>query len=156
MISRAVAAGSYGRLIPILPLCSGLPALLPRQPRQRDYIVIDLSPPPPPRVDEIKEAVADHYGLRVRDLVGAQRSARFARPRQLAMWLCRELTQRTFGEIGRLFGGRDHSTVLHACNVMPGRLKTDADLQGAEAAIRAEIIRRTRERAGEGVHVGSS
>src|SRR6202012_3430334 len=58
---------------------------------------------------------AEFYKLELRDFQSPQRSRRVARPRQVAMFLARELTMRSLPEIGKRFGGRDHTTVLHAC-----------------------------------------
>jgi len=65
-------------------------------------------------VDEIQKAVADHFGLKQADLTSACRARAVARPRQAAMWLAKQLTTRSLPDIGRRFGGRDHTTVLHA------------------------------------------
>ena len=65
-------------------------------------------------VDEIQKAVAEHYGMRQADLLSERRNRAIARPRQAAMWLAKHLTTRSLPDIGRRFGGRDHTTVLHA------------------------------------------
>ena len=65
-------------------------------------------------VDEIQKAVADHYLLKQSDLLSERRTRAVARPRQLAMYLAKSLTTRSYPDIGRRFGGRDHTTVLHA------------------------------------------
>src|SRR5690606_18372159 len=65
-------------------------------------------------IEEIKRRVADYYNLRMTDLVSARRARAVARPRQVAMFLCKHLTPRSLPEIGRGFGGRDHTTVIHA------------------------------------------
>lgn len=65
-------------------------------------------------VDEIQKATAEHYGLRQADLLCERRTRAIARPRQLAMFLAKNLTTRSYPDIGRRFGGRDHTTVLHA------------------------------------------
>lgn len=64
-------------------------------------------------VEEIQRRVAEHYGIRVADLIGPQRLRSFARPRQVAMWLAKTMTSRSLPDIGRRFGGRDHTTVMH-------------------------------------------
>ena len=64
-------------------------------------------------LDEIQRKVADHYNLRLADLVGPKRVRTVARPRQVAMYLAKALTQRSLPEIGRHFGGRDHTTIMH-------------------------------------------
>lgn len=65
-------------------------------------------------IDEIQRRVAEHYALKVNDLLSASRTRAVARPRQVAMYLAKKLTQRSLPEIGRRFGGRDHTTVMHA------------------------------------------
>ncbi len=65
-------------------------------------------------VDEIQKVTAEHFGLKQTDLVSAGRARALARPRQAAMWLTKQLTTRSLPDIGRRFGGRDHTTVLHA------------------------------------------
>ncbi len=66
------------------------------------------------KMDNIQKVVAEFYGLRVKDLISNQRSRNIARPRQIAMSLSRELTSHSLPEIGNAFGGRDHTTVMHA------------------------------------------
>lgn len=66
-------------------------------------------------IEDIQRRTAEFYKLDLRDFHSPQRSRRVARPRQVAMYLARELTMRSLPEIGRRFGGRDHTTVLHAC-----------------------------------------
>ena len=65
-------------------------------------------------IENIQKAVASHYRIRVNDLLSASRSRSIARPRQMAMALAKELTKHSLPEIGKSFGGRDHSTVIHA------------------------------------------
>jgi chromosomal replication initiator protein len=65
-------------------------------------------------IDEIQRQVAEYYTLRLSDMHSARRSRNVARPRQVAMYLCKKLTPRSLPEIGRKFGGRDHTTVMHA------------------------------------------
>jgi len=66
-------------------------------------------------IDNIQKTVAEYYKIRVADLLSARRSRSITRPRQLAMALAKELTSHSLPEIGDAFGGRDHTTVLHAC-----------------------------------------
>ncbi len=66
-------------------------------------------------IENIQKTVADYYKMRVADLLSPRRSRTLARPRQVAMALAKELTNNSLPEIGRAFGGRDHTTVLHAC-----------------------------------------
>jgi len=65
-------------------------------------------------IEDIQKRVADHYGLRMADMLSARRARAVARPRQVAMYLTKQLTPRSLPEIGRKFGGRDHTTVMHA------------------------------------------
>ncbi len=65
-------------------------------------------------VENIQKAVADFYGIKVADMYSKKRPANIAKPRQIAMYIAKELTQKSLPEIGELFGGRDHTTVLHA------------------------------------------
>jgi chromosomal replication initiator protein len=65
-------------------------------------------------IDDIQKATADHYGMKQADLLSERRNRAVARPRQAAMWLAKQLTTRSLPDIGRRFGGRDHTTVLHA------------------------------------------
>lgn len=65
-------------------------------------------------VDTIQKAVAEHYGLKQADMISERRARAVARPRQAAMWIAKQITTRSLPDIGRRFGGRDHTTVLHA------------------------------------------
>ncbi|MEK9645570.1 MAG: chromosomal replication initiator protein DnaA, partial [Alphaproteobacteria bacterium] len=65
-------------------------------------------------IEEIQKRVAEHFNIRVADMHSARRSRAVARPRQVAMYLSKQLTSRSLPEIGRKFGGRDHTTVMHA------------------------------------------
>jgi chromosomal replication initiator protein len=65
-------------------------------------------------VDDIQKAAAEHFGLKQTDLISPCRTRAIARPRQAAMWLAKQLTTRSLPDIGKRFGGRDHTTVLHA------------------------------------------
>ena len=66
-------------------------------------------------IDNIQKTVADYYKFRMSDLLSKKRNRSLARPRQVAMALSKELTNHSLPEIGDAFGGRDHTTVLHAC-----------------------------------------
>ena len=65
-------------------------------------------------IDEIQKKVAEHYGIRLTDMSSPRRARQVARPRQVAMYLAKQLTQRSLPEIGKKFGNRDHTTVMHA------------------------------------------
>ncbi len=80
-------------------------------------------------VSNIQKTVADYYQLRLSDLLSMNRSRSLARPRQLAMALAKELTEHSLPEIGRAFGGRDHTTVMHACRTIRDLRATDGKLR---------------------------
>ncbi len=79
-------------------------------------------------ITKIQKAVADYYHITIDDLKGKKRSNKVAHPRQLAMYLCRQETDETFPRIGLEFGGRDHSTVIFACDKIESELKTNESL----------------------------
>ena len=79
-------------------------------------------------VELIQHEVCRYFGISKSDLVGASRSKAFAYPRQIAMYLCRELTDESLPKIGRAFGGRDHSTVMHATAKIANLINSDRDV----------------------------
>ena len=79
-------------------------------------------------VELIQHEVCRYFGISKGDLVGASRSKAFAYPRQVAMYLCRELTDESLPKIGRAFGGRDHSTVMHATAKISNLINSDRDV----------------------------
>ena len=74
-------------------------------------------------IDQIQRRVAEHFDVRLADMTSKRRPANIAFPRQIAMYLARELTKASLNEIGEAFGGRDHGTVLHACKLVKKRMK---------------------------------
>jgi len=76
-------------------------------------------------VENIQKTVAEYYKIRIADLLSKRRSRSIARPRQVAMALAKELTNHSLPEIGDAFGGRDHTTVLHACRRVKELRETD-------------------------------
>jgi chromosomal replication initiator protein len=80
-------------------------------------------------VSNIQKTVADYYQLRLSDLLSMNRSRSLARPRQMAMALAKELTEHSLPEIGKAFGGRDHTTVLHACRTIRDLMQIDGKLR---------------------------
>lgn len=86
-------------------------------------------------IDEIQRAVSAHYDLKPVDLVSARRAVVVARPRQIAMYLAKRLTTRSLPEIGRKFGGRDHSTVIHAVRRIEELRGSDHEIDGAVKAL---------------------
>ncbi|WP_020679558.1 chromosomal replication initiator protein DnaA [Marinobacterium rhizophilum] len=80
-------------------------------------------------IDNIQRVVADYYKIKVSDLLSKRRSRSIARPRQVAMSLSKELTNHSLPEIGNAFGGRDHTTVLHACRKIKELREIDTDIR---------------------------
>ncbi|MCC5973092.1 MAG: chromosomal replication initiator protein DnaA [Rubellimicrobium sp.] len=91
-------------------------------------------------VEEIQRKVADHYNIRLSDLVGPKRLRSYARPRQVAMYLAKTMTSRSLPEIGRRFGGRDHTTVMHGVRRIEELRATDSHI-----ADDLELLRRALE-----------
>lgn len=91
-------------------------------------------------VEEIQRRVADHYNIRLSDMIGPKRLRSYARPRQVAMYLCKQMTSRSLPEIGRRFGGRDHTTVMHG-------VKRIEELKSSDGQIAEdiELLRRSLE-----------
>ncbi|HEY1752333.1 MAG TPA: chromosomal replication initiator protein DnaA [Caulobacteraceae bacterium] len=79
-------------------------------------------------VDEIQKAASEHFGLKQADLLSERRTRSVARPRQAAMWLAKQLTTRSLPDIGKRFGGRDHTTVLHAVRRIEALRQADPQL----------------------------
>jgi len=88
-------------------------------------------------IDEIQRKVAEHYHLRIADLLSPRRARAVARPRQVAMFLCKSLTSKSLPEIGRKFDGRDHTTVIHAVKRVEEMKQTDSQI-----AEDVELLRR--------------
>lgn len=90
-------------------------------------------------IEEIQKLVSAHFELKPLDLVSARRSRAVARPRQIAMYLSKRLTTRSLPEIGRKFGGRDHSTVIHAVRKVEELRDTDRDVDAAVRVLLREL-----------------
>jgi chromosomal replication initiator protein len=84
-------------------------------------------------IENTQKTVAEYYKLKVSDMLSTRRTRTLARPRQMAMALCKELTEHSLPEIGVAFGGRDHTTVLHACRRIEGLCATDGRLREDKA-----------------------
>ena len=91
-------------------------------------------------VEEIQRKVSDHFNIRLSDLIGPKRVRTFARPRQIAMYLSKQLTSRSLPEIGRRFGGRDHTTVMHGVRKIEELMQKDSQI-----ADDLELLRRSLE-----------
>jgi chromosomal replication initiator protein len=116
-LKRVIASANFmGRPIDIELIKESLKDLLALQDRQ-----IGL--------ENIKRTVAEYYKIKVADLLSRRRSRSVARPRQVAMALAKELTNHSLPEIGDAFGGRDHTTVLHACRKIKELRETSSDIR---------------------------
>jgi len=91
-------------------------------------------------VEEIQRKVSEHYAIRLSDMIGPKRLRTFARPRQVAMYLAKQLTRRSLPEIGRCFGGRDHTTVMHGVRRIEDLMHKDVQI-----ADDLELLRRALE-----------
>ncbi|OBY25784.1 chromosomal replication initiator protein DnaA [Leisingera sp. JC1] len=91
-------------------------------------------------VEEIQRKVSEYYNIRMSDIIGPKRLRSYARPRQVAMYLCKQLTSRSLPEIGRRFGGRDHTTVMHGVKRIEELKLTDGQI-----AEDVEMLRRSLE-----------
>jgi len=97
--------------------------------RERDWLIVDMAP----KVATIIRETAAHYGVAVEDVLSQRRTWKVMRPRQIAMYLAKVLTLRSLPDIGRRFGGRDHTTILH------GVRKIEALIEAGDAKIIAEV-----------------
>jgi hypothetical protein len=107
-----------------------------------NWFVVLASDPRPgdyPTIREIQKAVCKHFDISMTDILSPRRMAKIVRPRQIAMYLCKHLTPHSLPQIGRRFGGRDHTTVLHAVRMTPPRARANADL-AHDIAILIETI----------------
>ncbi|MGY1489148.1 chromosomal replication initiator protein DnaA [Methylobacillus pratensis] len=91
-------------------------------------------------IENIQKTVADYYKIKVAEMYSKKRSRNFARPRQIAMTLARELTNHSFPEIGEAFGGRHHTTVMHACDEIEQLRQNDQNL-ARDISVLIQVIR---------------
>ncbi len=105
----------------------------------RDYLEAESRNRRTASPDSIQKATAEIFDIRLADMTSKARPARIALPRQVAMFLTRKLTPCSLQEIGRAFGGRDHGTVLHACNTVAKKMEADPDLKSLVHQIEAKI-----------------
>ncbi len=90
-------------------------------------------------IENIQKSVANYYSIKVSDLKSAKKLKIYAIPRQISMYLCRTMTKASFPEIGAKFGGKDHSTVIHAFRQIDKKLSEDRELKGIIESLRNEI-----------------
>lgn len=91
-------------------------------------------------VELIQKTVADHFDLKVADLKSEKRLKTFVQARQIAVWLCRDMTSASYPDIGQKFGGKDHSTVIHAVKKIEKQMATDTELSKKIEALKAAIL----------------
>ena len=92
-------------------------------------------------IEQIQRRVAEHFDIRLADMTSKRRPASIAFPRQVAMYLARELTKSSLNEIGDAFGGRDHGTVLHACKLVKKRMKEQDNIRQTISFIDSSLQR---------------
>lgn len=92
-------------------------------------------------MDDIQEAVCTQFHVKLTELKSRRRSKTLVHPRQIAMYLCRELTDASYPEIGRQFGGKDHTTIIHACRQVAKAKETDTALQTTIETLKEQILR---------------
>ncbi|MCK4546920.1 MAG: chromosomal replication initiator protein DnaA, partial [Candidatus Eisenbacteria sp.] len=95
--------------------------------------------PHPVTIDCIQKAVADFFDIPLEAMKARKRTNKLARPRQIAMYLARQLTDLSLSEVGSAFGRRDHTTVMHACDRIASRLEAETDLQAAIHTLKARL-----------------
>ena len=91
--------------------------------------------------EDIQEVVANRFHIKVSDLKSKRRTKTLVHPRQVAMYLCRELTDASFPEIGRDFGGKDHTTIIHACKQVQKSQEADNSVRATIESIKEEIAK---------------
>jgi chromosomal replication initiator protein len=92
-------------------------------------------------IEIIQKKVAEHYDLRMADMSSKRRPEHIAFPRQIAMYLARQLTESSLNTIGEAFGGRDHGTVLHACRLVKDRMQIDANVRQKVQYLENQLLR---------------
>jgi chromosomal replication initiator protein len=92
-------------------------------------------------MDDIQETVGARFHVKIADLKSRRRSKTLVHPRQIAMYLCRELTDSSYPEIGRQFGGKDHTTIIHACKQVIKAKDSDSALSATLDSLREQILR---------------
>ncbi|HNQ74758.1 MAG TPA: chromosomal replication initiator protein DnaA [Verrucomicrobiota bacterium] len=92
-------------------------------------------------IEVIQKKVAEHYDIRLADMTSKRRPENIAFPRQVAMYLSRQLTEQSLSSIGEAFGGRDHGTVLHACRLVEGRMTIDDNVRQVVNYLQKLLVR---------------
>lgn len=92
-------------------------------------------------IEVIQKKVAEHYDIRLADMTSKRRPENIAFPRQVAMFLARQMTESSLNTIGEAFGGRDHGTVLHACRLVKDRMEVDAQVRQTVSYLEKQLMR---------------
>jgi chromosomal replication initiator protein len=92
-------------------------------------------------IELIQKKVAEHFDIRMADMSSKRRPENIAFPRQVAMYLARQLTESSLNRIGEAFGGRDHGTVLHACRLVRDRMQLDPDVRQKVNILEKQLMR---------------
>lgn len=92
-------------------------------------------------IEVIQKKVAEHYDIRLADMTSKRRPENIAFPRQVAMYLSRQMTENSLSSIGEAFGGRDHGTVLHACRLVKDRMEVDSNVRQAVSFLEKQLMR---------------
>jgi chromosomal replication initiator protein len=92
-------------------------------------------------IETIQKKVADHFDIRLADMTSKRRPENIAFPRQIAMYLSRQLTESSLNTIGEAFGGRDHGTVLHACRLVKDRMQLDQQVRQVVCYLEKQLMR---------------
>lgn len=92
-------------------------------------------------IDIIQKKVAEHFDIRLADMTSKRRPENIAFPRQIAMFLARQMTQSSLNTIGEAFGGRDHGTVLHACRLVKDRMELDPQIRQVVSYLEKQLMR---------------
>ena len=92
-------------------------------------------------VEVIQKKVAEHFDIRLADMTSKRRPENIAFPRQIAMYLTRQMTESSLNTIGESFGGRDHGTVLHACRLVKDRMEVDANVRQVVSYLEKQLMR---------------
>lgn len=102
-------------------------------------------------IKSIQQIVAYHYGISITEICSARRTAPVVFPRQIAMYLAKVLTTGSYPEIGRSFGGRDHTTVLHACRTVTAKFETNPELRSIVNFLRDRLLQESTSRHEAGI-----
>jgi chromosomal replication initiator protein len=92
-------------------------------------------------IEIIQKKVAEHYDIRLADMTSKRRPENIAFPRQVAMFLSRQMTETSLSAIGEAFGGRDHGTVLHACRLVKDRMEVDSNVRQVVSYLEKQLAR---------------